>query len=402
MLATDPANAADVAVATPPPPVPDDGDVLHLFVGDAETYDSNLYRLASSVNPATAIAPNATRSDTFNTATLGGQGQWLLGRQVFDLTLHVDENRFARNDLLNNTDGDGKVLWNWVVGSPLSGQLGVEYNRALAAFSQTLYLGRDLVDTKDYFGNLRYHLGPHWSLYGAARNSEYTHSASAVQYNNLRYNTGDGGIEYDTGVGRTFGLEYDYSTGSYPQNYVLNGAVLDRNYREQSPRVVVDYAFTEKTSLAGYAGYYTRDYRDPAIGRFTGVIWRFKLDWRPTDKTDLVAETWHELHAYSVSQADYFVSRGVSISPVWNYSEKLTLSAAASFEQQNYIASSTSVLLVGGRTDKLTGEQINALYTLRQNLYINAFFRNEQRTSPVKGFRYNDQLATVSVTFRFW
>ncbi len=394
MFAIGRANA--VAVLRPPPPSPDDGDALHLYVGDQESYDSNLYRIAPGVVPAT-FSPKASRADTINTATLGGEGQWLLGRQVFDLDAHVDENRFARNDALNYAAGDGKFTWNWEVGNALSGQAGAEYNHSLADYAETLYLGRDLLDTKRYFGDLRYQVGPHWSVYGDVTDADFSHSAAAVKFNDARFKSSDGGIEYASGVGQTFALEYRYTDGYYPQDFFIDGVFVNRDYREDSARFLVNYGISDKTSINGYAGYVKRFYTEAQLGHVAGDIWRVSVDWRPTEKTDLVAASWHELHAYATSEADYFISQGLSVSPVWDFSEKLTFSVVASFENQDYTAFS-----IGTRTDKIIGEQINVLYKPRSNLYLNLFLRNEQRKSTVPQLRYNDEVARVSATFRFW
>jgi hypothetical protein len=396
------ARHAYAAIMSPPPPTPEDGDAFDLYVGDQETYDSNLYRLPSNLGTiANSVSPNASRVDYINSATLGGDGQWQLGRQTVDLYLRADENRFAHNDSLNNTSGDGKLLWNWLVGSLLSGEVGAEYNRALASFAETLYLGRDLVDTTKYFGSGRFQLGPHWAVFGDIFDTHFTHSAAAAKFNDFRAISGDGGIEYATNVDDVFQLQYGYTSGSYPQDFVFDNALLNRNYHEYTTQFKVKYAVTDKTTINGYAGYLKRDYVEAKVGRFSGDIWRVSVDWRPTDKTDLVATGWHELHAYTVSEADYFVSHGASLSPVWNASEKITFSLVFSLEDQNFIASSTSALLTGSRTDKVTGQQINLLYTPRSNLFLNVFFRNEQRSSPVEEFNYNDKMARGSVTWKF-
>jgi hypothetical protein len=70
-------------------------------------------------------------------------------------------------------------------------------------------------------------------------------------------------------------------------------------------------------------------------------------------------------------------------------------------EDQDYIPTSESVLLTGPRTDKITGEQINALYTPRGNLYLNFFIRHELRASNQGQFDYTDLLANASITYKF-
>jgi hypothetical protein len=193
-------------------------------VGDQYTYDENLYRIPTFFNPAlSSLPPNATRGDRYNTLSLGGVGQWFVGRQNVDFTLRADNSRFAHSTALNNTGGDGSLIWNWLVGSHFSGQVGAEFNRALASFAETRYLGRDLVDTKTYFGKATFQLGPHWAIIGGAREMDINHGAAAAAYNNFKTRSGNAGLEFTSAVSDTFGLEYRYSRGIYPANYTFDG-----------------------------------------------------------------------------------------------------------------------------------------------------------------------------------
>ena len=380
--------------------VPEDGDDFYVFVADQETYDSNLYRLPTSYN-VSQIAPNAQRADYVNTASIGGEGQWEIGRQVVDLNLLADENRFAHNNDLNNTSLDGKLLWDWHVGTVFSGQAGADYNRSLASFAETLYLGRDLVSATTYLGNANYQLGPHWSVVGDINQSTYSHDAPGAAYNDFRARSGGVGVVYATDVDDSFEFEYRYLKGIFPQNYLYDGALLNRDYREDTTRLLAKYAFSDKTFVDGYAGYLKREFAQEGVGHFSGDIWRVALHWRATEKTELIASGWHELHAYVVNQSDYFVSRGESLSAVWTASEKLSLSMLVSLEKQGYVATSTSALAFGSRNDKLAAEQINIAYAFKTHLTLNFFVRNEHRTSTDQGFDYGDQLANICIAYKF-
>jgi len=390
------------AAVSPPPPAPDAGDTVGIYVADQETYDSNLYRLSpNSVSVATLVAPNATKEDYINTASLGGDGQWVAGRQVLHLDLLAEENRFAHNDELNNTAVDAKFRWDWRVGPYFTGQVGAEFGRGLAAFAESLFLGKDLVDTKNYFGSARYQLGPSWAIFGGVRDAQYTHSAEAEQFNNFTAKSGNAGIEYATNVANTFRLTYNYTDGYFPQDYVIGTELFNRNYHESITNGSVDYSLTEKTTLIVNAGYLKRDFLAAGVGHYSGDIWRVSIDWKPTDKTDLVGAAWHELHAYSVNESNYFISKGGSIAPVWNATEKIAISLVFSLEDQDFVNSSTSVITTGPLNAKITAQQLNILYTPRDKILLNAFIRHADRSSNQEIYEYTDELANLSVTYKF-
>lgn len=395
------------AQAYTPPTLPvltlNDGNSFYLYAEDQETYDSNLYRLPSSFTEvATLLSPDASRSDYFNTASLGGVGQWILGRQVVHLNLRADDNRFDRNELLNNASGAGDLTLDWVAGSSLSGDAGVDYGRALASFAEIRYYGKDVVDETQYFADARYQGGPHWAVYGGIRQHDYSHSAAAEDYNDLHSKAGNVGAEYTTNIDDYFRLEYRYTDATYPEDIEPNDVNLDRNYHESTERALVNYALSGKTSIDGYVGYLERDYREAAIGRFSGNIWKVALDWHPTDKTDVLVTSWHELQAYTVSEADYFISRGGSVTPGWQVTEKFKITVGASYERHEYIQSSASVVTTGARNDKIAVEQGGVVYTPRENLILNITYRAQQRSSNQAIETYDDKLINAGLTYKFW
>jgi hypothetical protein len=151
--------------------------------------------------------PGASKEDSYNTASVGGDGQLALDRQVLNLDLRADENRFNHNTVLNNTSYNGTALWNWRVGGHYSGQAEMDYSHSLASFDETRYLWRDLVNTAHYYGSARYQVGPSWALYGSINDSNITHSAQAAQFQNFRTTAGSGGIEYATRTNDTVAFQ---------------------------------------------------------------------------------------------------------------------------------------------------------------------------------------------------
>ncbi len=403
-------SATAEAAISPPPPAPDEGTTVDLFVSDVATYDSNLYRIPVNFGPvASALSPNAQRADFVDTVSAGAVGQWLVGLQDFDLTVRADESRFAHNTALNNTGGDAALRWNWRVGPYFSGAAGGEFNRALASFAEERYLGRDLVDTKSYFGTARWQVGPRWAAFGGALVNDISHGAPAAAFNNFKTNSGNVGVEYATGVANVVGLEYRYTDGTYPPNYTFDNVPFDRNFKDNQYRANLQYVFTEKTQFDAYAGYLkhtlpsTNILSSAVFGNFSGDIWRVTANWAPTEKTQLTAAGWHELHAYLVNASNYFLSQGFSLAAQWKAREKITATLVLSRESQSYSNLNTVLAnLTAPRHDTVTGEQFNVFYLPTERITVNLFVRNEQRDSNENTNGYNDKLANLSVTYKFW
>jgi hypothetical protein len=393
-------TARAVDYAPPGPWLPNDAvDEFKLFVGDAETYDSNLFRVPpGTVGVPGSVFPRTYQADYINSVTAGGEGKYDIDLQEFDLRAQIDDNRFYFNDGLNYVGGNATGTWNWRAGPYLSGDAGAIYDRSLASFGQTRFSGFDLVTSTTEFGSAHYQLGPHWSVYGGIQDSRSDHSAAVVNYNDFHNKNGDVGVLYVNNANNSYGFEYKYVDFTFRQG----GAEEGYDYKEDTGRVLVHYQVSDKTIIDAYGGYLRRQYPSPslAIGTFSGEIGRITATYNFTEKTQFILAGWHELHAYVDAESAYFVAQGASISPVWNVTDKLSFVLLASFENQDYITSN-SVIVTNPRHDRVYGDQATVRFSPRDAWVINVFFRHDKRESNEYVYSYDDNLVAASVTFSF-
>ena len=69
------ADAPDFRMTTDTPITRDSPSSIDFFIADQFTYDDNLYRLPSSLAVPVVAGPLATRADSFNSISLGGDGR---------------------------------------------------------------------------------------------------------------------------------------------------------------------------------------------------------------------------------------------------------------------------------------------------------------------------------------
>jgi hypothetical protein len=388
------------AGVSPLPLDPAEGNTYDLYVGAQEQYDDNLYRVSAGADTvATLVAPNASRGDRISTVSAGGDGQWLLGRQLVDVDLHVDENRFADNTVLNNTSGLAKLLWDWQVGPYFSGTAGASYSHTLVSFGETLYLGRDFVNVGDYFGTAKYQLGPHWALYGGVNDSSVDHTAVQAEDQSFRTQAGHAGVEYALDTANTLSFEYRFDQGLFREGEVstLDGNTYDPNFHDSTLLFTATHSFSDKTQVVADAGYLKRYYPNTTIGSFWGYIWRVTVNYQPTDKTNIAFAGWHELHAYLVAQSDYFISQGASITPTWTPTDRITVKFLGSYEHQDYIPA--SVLQIGPINANVQLETLSFNYQPREHWLLSLGYSHSNRQSDDTLFRYSDNLASFSVLY---
>jgi hypothetical protein len=385
------------------------GSYWDVFALDQQAWDNNVYRISNSADVKTLIGPSASREDHINTSSAGADVVWQFGRQAIVADLRADYNRFSDNTNLNNVSTSDRLVWNWGVGSALSGQVGADYTRILASFVNATYYVRDIQETTNYYAGGRYQVGPRWALFGGFLGTDNKLSADKVRGNDSNQKSGEGGFAFYSNANDSFGLEYRYTRSDYPNAIAAAGSLFYPNYHEDRARAFVHYAFSDKTLLDVAGGWLRRNYVTHQEGDFSGGTYRATLQWTPTDKTQLLAAGWRELHAYYTASTDYFVSNGFSVAPTWSPVEKISLTATASTEKQDYVSniqdlvSPTPPSTVPGvlRHDRLSYVQGGLAYSPIRWITLNFSLRHEHRSSNVETFNYTDTLAYVSFMVKF-
>jgi Putative beta-barrel porin 2 len=379
-----------------------DDPTFDLFVADREQFDNNVFRLPSNADVATVVGPDASRQDHVNSPSAGLDGQWVLGRQIVDLVLRAQDNRYADNTNLNNVSTSDELAWNWGLGGVLTGQVGADYLRSLVPFVNATVYTRDTYQQTEYFATTRYQIGPRWSIYGGLLDADLTVDQAATRANDSRRKSVDMGVDLATGVADSFGLDYRYTDARYPNGIVITDVAFDPDYREDRVRFLVKRLLSEKTTLDLNAGYLKREYGNGLIGSFSGPIWRGSLGWQPRDKINFIVSAWRELQAYLTDQSNYYRGTGASITPVWLPTEKITVTLLFSREDQTYIGSSTNELDQSARRDTVNAQQASISYAPTRSLTFDVSYRHEQRDSNQPLRAYNDGLASAGVKFMFW
>jgi hypothetical protein len=115
----------------------------------------------------------------------------------------------------------------------------------------------------------------------------------------------------------------------------------------------------------------------------------------------LVARAWQELTVDLTAQTDYFVARGISVTPEWIASEKITLSLAVTRMTHNYVGSNPGQQLQQSRYDTITGGILSFVYVPTKTITLTISGGHEVRDSNFPQFHYDDNKADAAIMFRF-
>jgi hypothetical protein len=386
----------------PGPPPMNGANAFQFFVGDEETYDSDLFRVPSGFDLGAVLGPGGSRADHWNTVDAGVLGQWTIGQQLLLYSGEVDVGRFARNTFLDNTSGNAKLTWDWRVGSLLSGDAGAEAQQVLAGFTNTGTFVKDIVDNKQYFGDAKWQIGPHLSLFAGIQDQDVTNSAEIRRGNDFRLTSENAGLLVALSVTDSVGWEYQHASGRFPYGIDLSTNVpAAQNFDDNSARFLLKYALGGVTTIDASAGYLKRDYSNNSPANFSGDVWRASLLWQPLAKSQVTLAGWRDLYAYVQAQSDYFVATGRSVSPSWNPTPRLQLSLLFSWENQNYIESAASFPAFASREDRVTTTQLALTFTPTRLVTAKLTYGSETRVSNFAAYSYDDKIAAMKVTVKF-
>lgn len=384
---------------------PDEKKEEHLYISEQFTYDDNLFRAAETEdlsipvdpNDPNAVARQVEREDYVNLITVGVGNDFHMGQQTLRLKGRVYDARYQENDYLDYTGGDASAQLNLRMLTALSAQVSGAYGRKLADFAQTLGTDRDLIETLNYNGFLRYEIGPRWSISAGGGRLETEHSLDRRQQENLEADVGRVSLDYQTPSFHAFGLEYRYMDAKFPDAPLDLNGLNQSDFEENSALARFTYTATVRTQFRVSAGYVERERPANPEADYKGDVWRAEIDWKPRTKFSTLFAAWRELKAYTDVESDYFISDGFSLAPTWSPTEKLIFALSVAYEDQEYVNTRDLDLIGTQRNDDVLTGAFTFTYKPRDQLAIELSYRGSDRDSNRINRRYDAQVAGIGI-----
>jgi hypothetical protein len=378
----------------------------HLWLSEQFTYDDNVFRAARTedlnVIPGDPTDPNSTprlvsREDYVNIITAGVGNDFHMGQQTLRLKGRVFDARYQDNDYLDYTGGDASLQLDLQMLTALSGRVSGAYARKLADFANTLGTDRDLIETFNYNGYLRYAIGPRWSISAGGGRIETKHDLDLRERENLEADLGRVSIDYQTPSFHSFGLEYRYMDAKFPDAVLDANGLSQSDFEENAAIARFTYTATVRTQFRLSGGYVERERPNNPDADYKGDVWRAEIDWKPRLKFSTLFAAWRELKAYTDVESDYFISDGFSLAPTWSPTEKLSFSLSVAYEDQEFINTRDLEILDGQRNDDVLSGLFTFTYKPREQLAFELSYRGSDRDSNRINRRYDAQVAGIAV-----
>jgi opacity protein-like surface antigen len=390
-----PANAQTFVDIPAAPPADDVQPGFDLFAAAGDTYDDNLYKLPSSFTVPAQSMGAQSRSDHIEDLSAGATERAAGDRENFALDLRVSHDRYLRNSDLDNTAGNGNLLFNWGLTSLWSGQLSADYSRALVNFATTREFQRDLLDTVAVQGSVRFEPGPRWSAIAKLQNADTSHSLDTASSQNSHVTSGALGAEFAPSEDSSVELDYRYTKARFPEPLATAGGVQG-DFDESTTLLLVEITPSEQASFAANAGYLKQSYVTASLSPYAGDIWHASFTWNHDEHTRLVLAASRDLSAYVAAASEYFVDQGESLGVIWTPRASFSLTLAVTWDDQDYLPGANQLGEATGegflqRHDRVRSQRIAFAYTPRDWLEADLGVRLEQRASNDVNFVYDDR-----------
>jgi exopolysaccharide biosynthesis operon protein EpsL len=377
------------------------GDRVEVFAAENVTYDSNVFRISSKLDPNLTIG-SSDRSDTISTTQVGATLDVPYSLQRFQAGYTWYGNRYQRFSVLDFNGHTARAAWLWSVTPELTGDLGYTDTEGLANFANIQGTTPDILRTRQAFANAVWFPSGHWRIHGGTAVVKQTHGDAVQSVNDIETATGVAGVSYVTPQDDRLGVEARVERGRSPHDDLDTAATpffFSSEYRQHSVGAVGHWIATGHSVIDARADWVQRDYEVGSQRDFKGPTFRVSHTWTPTGKLTVITAAQRDVGPVQDVQTSSFVLvKGVSVRPAWAFTDKISITGDAEYNIWDY------------RGDLLTGQSwthrvrtlgVGLSYRPTRKILLQAGLSHEERTSTLAFSDYKDDIASVSARIGF-
>lgn len=369
-----------------------EGDVVNLTVAGSVMRDDNVFRLPDNFN-LLAFAGSRQRGDTIRSHTLGLRIDQPWSRQRFILDARLNDVRYGRYDFLDHLAREYDLRWKWQLGNHFSGDLYRSQNQQLTDFGDFRSPNRNIRTLQTTGLSGRYWVFADWHLLVAASRSESENDTALRRTWDNSAETAEAGILYRTGAGNEVKFVLRRTDGEYPHN-------LNADYTLRVKELSGLWQPTGKSTLRAQVSRVERTHASAPQFDFSGVNGKLTWDWMITGKTMLSVTARREISAYQDFFTNYVLTEGLTVTPVWRATAKVSLQLKLDRSKRDYLGN-VNPLINYHRIDTIRSAALTLGYDALQSLRFAATLQRESRDSTDPNYQYRDRLAYLSAQFTF-
>jgi exopolysaccharide biosynthesis operon protein EpsL len=373
-------------------------DTVFISGSAGVSYDSNLYRLDTGIDPTT---PNSHRSDTIYNVGVGLAADVPYSRQRFQANLNVNDYKYSENTDLDYVGVSGRGAWLWTVGDDFNGDLGISLAQSLQNYSYTsVSTQRNVVRTANAFFDPRYRLAPNLELQAGLSYQIWRNTLDAAKANDYNLLSGRLGLAYVTRSGNSVGLQVEKGNATFPNQAAVG---FDNGYDDARVSTFYNWRFSGASAIDGSFGYKQRNHNDPAtqVRDFSGWTGSVGWSWAPTGRTSARFSLARDIGGVDDLVITYARTYTLSAIPSYQLTGKISLNGLLQFQDLRFFGNTgflatTTTGTLAGRHDKILSFGAGGSYLVTRVFSLDLNYRFERRNSNVPQGSYNDNIITFN------
>lgn len=372
---------------------------LAVILGGSVTWDANVFRLAGSVDPLTAVGkPN--KDDRISITYVGLRIDKSLAQQRFQLDVTQTATRFNSFTFLDFDALDYRGAWLWRLTPRLSGTLSTDHKQALAPFADFRGFQRNISNTDRRSFSLDAWLAGGWHLLLGVSDSETKYTQLFLPQLSSRSTGADAGLRYIAASGSSVTATRRSSKGTTLNQPLDPVNLIDDGFRLQESELHSTWLVSGKSTLSGRLAWIERSHEHFTQRDFSGMAGTLDYTWTPTAKLRLAVSARRDIGAWWELLSSYVVSDTLSFTPTWQASTKTALRMRLDCSQRDYRG---PVIANPGplRGETVCSAGLGADWTPLRYVTFSANLQRDRRSSNYGAFEFDDTIAVVSASLMF-
>lgn len=398
------------------PPRVRPGDTFSLTAGSTFTYDSNVFRQSSLIDPI-VFTGQPRRSDQIIITSVSLGFNKTYSMQRFEVTGTLVDNRYLNFDFLDFLGKNYNATWHWYVTPYLHGRLSSSRREALNNFANlTGFLNattRNLRTMDNFHFDGVFELNKAWHIIGGLDHHVMKNSRLTIQDFDNKISSVEGGIRYVSRSGGSLTYKVRSGRGEFINRpEPLANVLFDTRFDEMEHEFRLLWPVTGKASIEGRIGYLDRDHAHFPQRDFAGFVGDFNLNWAMTGKIRLTGGWSRQLFNYQTApfafqhsiferfSSSFIANNRFSIAPVWQITEKTALRIRYDYILSDFHGA-VIPLAKENRSDQMHSGLVALDWRPRNALFFSAAFHRDHRSSNYRGFDFDSIAGSVSATLNF-
>lgn len=361
------------------------------YVGTSIDYDDNVFRF-SSPEQAKAAFGSSTTSDTVKRVDLGVDINLRLSRQLLTLSSNINDSRYNRFEILDNTGKSNRLSWSWRLGNDVYGELTASKSEAIAGFNEIKQPVNNLRTSSHQIASINWNLHPDWTLSTSYEKAKTENNLSNFKALDREDDIYESGVRYLNQRGTQVGLSYRVADSNFPSRTGFTQLFFGDESTQKEIITNVVWLPTSKTRISARISQVSLSHPGLSTRDFNGLSQRWNIDHSLTGQVNLNLSVYQEVNPVDDVISTYVKTKGFSVNPNWIVTSKISLRGGLGYEERNYLGSAGILFNNADRYDESKLANLSLTYTPTRKSLIQLQYQGERRSSNIdnSGYQFNN------------